>query len=228
MVFHCLTTPSEVVIEDERVIGVKLTAMRQTEMDAKGRRGVEPIPDTETFLACDWVIAAIGQVVDENVLRPEEGIELDRWNCIKVDPDTLESSRAGVFAGGDCVLGPLTLVNALDHGERAALSIRDYLLNGRTQVRPEQRLQKFLARNRLLYDQPLDHAPLAKARACVPELEADERIKGFDEVDGTLAKETAYEEASRCLRCYRLYSVVTEKHLPRELPAAHNETILAE
>ena len=220
IVFHCLTTPSEVVIEDERVIGVKLTTMRQTEMDAKGRRGVEPIPDTETFLACDWVIAAIGQVVDENVLRPEEGIELDRWNCIKVDPDTLESSRAGVFAGGDCVLGPLTLVNALDHGERAALSIRDYLLNGRTQVRPEQRLQKFLARNRLLYDQPLDHAPLAKARACVPELEADERIKGFDEVDGTLAKEAAYEEASRCLRCYRLYSVVTEKAMKGGQPHA--------
>ncbi|MFT3960789.1 FAD-dependent oxidoreductase [Propionivibrio sp.] len=221
IVFHCLTTPSEVVIEDDRVIGVKLAAMRQTELDAKGRRGVEPIPDAETFMACDWLIAAIGQVVDENVLHPGEGIELDRWNCVKVDADTLETSRPGVFAGGDCVLGPLTLVNALDHGERAAASIRDYLLSGRTHVRPEQRLQKFLARNRLLADQPLDHAPLARPRAGVPELPADARVRCFDEVDGVIAKETAYEEAGRCLRCYRLYSLVTEKALHGAAHAAH-------
>ena len=100
-----------------------------------------------------------------------------------------------------------------DHGERAAASIRDYLLSGRTHVRPEQRLQKFLARNKLLVDQCLEHAPLAKPRASVPELAADERIRSFEEVDGVITKETAYEEAGRCLRCYRLYSLVTEKAL---------------
>ena len=62
----------------------------------------------------------------------------------------------------------------------------------------------------------------------MPELAPEERVKSFVEVDQVISKQAAYEEAGRCLRCYRLYSVVTEKHLPRELPAAHNETILAE
>lgn len=227
IVFHCLTNPSELVIEDDRLIGVQLVNMRQTELDARGRRGVEPIPDSETFMSCDWLIAAVGQVVEEDVVSPDAGIELDRWNCVKADPDTLETSRPGVFAGGDCVLGPLTLVNALDHGERAAASIRDYLLHGRTHVPPERRVQKFIAANKLLADKCLEHPPLAKARARMPELPADERIRSFSEVDGTITKETAYEEASRCLRCYRLYSVVTEKPLRSGPVAAARTTTIA-
>lgn len=219
IVFHCLTNPSELVIEDDRLTGVKLVQMRQTEKDAKGRRNVEPIPDSETLLPCDWLIAAIGQVVDATVLKPEEGIELDRWNCIKVDSDTLQTTRKGVFAGGDCVLGPLTLVNALDHGERAAASIRAWLLDGEVRVSPERRMQNFLARNNLLASECLEHPPLKKARARVPELPADERIRSFAEVDGTIAKDVAYEEASRCLRCYRLYSVVIEKPLQHRVAA---------
>ncbi|MDR0577720.1 MAG: FAD-dependent oxidoreductase [Candidatus Accumulibacter sp.] len=216
VVFHCLSNPSELVVKGNRVAGVRLVAMRQTEVDARGRHGVEPIPDSETFMACDWVIAAIGQVVANDVLRPEEGIELDRWNWVMADPDTLETSRPGVFAGGDCVLGPqssMTLVNALDHGERAAASIRDYLLNGHTHVTAERHMQKFLANNHLLDDKRLERMPLEKPRAHVPELPVDERVRNFAEVDGVIAKETAYEEASRCLRCYRMYSLVTVKSL---------------
>lgn len=227
IIFHCLTNPSELVVEDDRLTGVRLVSMRQTELDARGRRGVEPIPDSGTFMPCDWLIAAVGQVVEENVLNADDGIELDRWNCIKVDPDTLETSRPGVFAGGDCVLGPLTLVNALDHGERAAASIRDCLLNGRTHVQPERRVQNFIAANKLLADKCLDHPPLAKARATMPELPADERIRSFAEVDGTIAKNEAYEEASRCLRCYRLYSLVTEKPLRHGHAAAARTTTIA-
>lgn len=216
IIFHCLTNPSGLVVENGKVVGLDLAQMRQTEMDAKGRRNVAPIAGSETFMACDLVVAAIGQQVDKNVLKPEEGIALDRWNCITVNPDTLESSRKGVFAGGDCVLGPLTLVNALDHGDRAAASIRDYLLTGEIHVKPALRMQKLLARNKLLSGECLKTAPLYRSRAHVPELDALERIKSFDEVDGVISKEVAYEEAKRCLRCYRLYSVVTEKSLKQE------------
>ena len=227
IIFHCLTNPSELVIDDDRLVGVKLLRTRQTDMDAKGRRNVEPIPESEEFMACDWVIAAIGQIVGDELVKPEEGIELDRWNCVKVDPDTLQSSRPAVFAGGDCVLGPLTLVNALDQGERAAASIRDYLLTGRTHVPPERRMQSFLARNKLLADECVAHPPLAKPRAKIPELPPDERIHSFDEVDGVISKEAAYEEAARCLRCYRLYSLVTEKPLPYGRAVAEQHKTIA-
>jgi len=211
--FHCLTNPSALVIENGQLTGINVVRMRQTELDAKGRRSVEAIPDSESFMRCDLLVAAIGQQVDKNVLLPAEGIVLDRWNCIKVNPDTLETSRRGVFAGGDCVLGPLTLVNALDHGERAAASIRDYLLTGQIHIKPALRMQKLLATNGLLAGECLEKPPINRPPATAPEQPPEERIHNFAEVEGVISKETAYAEANRCLRCYRLYSVVTEKSL---------------
>jgi formate dehydrogenase beta subunit len=228
IIFHCLTNPSGLVVENGKVVGVDLVSMRQTELDARGRRSVEPIPDSGFFMKCDLLVAAIGQQVDKAVLKPGEGIELDRWNCIPVNPDTLETSRKGVFAGGDCVLGPLTLVNALDHGDRAAGSIRDYVLYGHVRTKPERRMQNFLAKNKLFAGECLTVMPLHKKPVVAPELEAGERITHFGEVDGLISKEEAYEEASRCLRCYRLYSVVTEKPLRRETRAGHKESTFAE
>ena len=221
IVFHCLTNPSGVVVENGQVSGVELVSMRQTELDARGRRSVEALPDSAHFMRCDLLVAAIGQQVDEAALTPEDGIERDRWNCITVDPDTLETSRKGVFAGGDCVLGPLTLVNALDHGERAAAAIRDYLLHGEVLIRPERRMQNFLAKNNFFSGECLKTPPLHQDPVALPELDANERIKNFGEVDRVISKEEAYAEASRCLRCYRLYSIVTAKPLRREAQAAH-------
>ncbi|MEI7613340.1 MAG: FAD-dependent oxidoreductase [Betaproteobacteria bacterium] len=229
IIFHCLTNPTGLVVNNNRVEALELVKMRQTNQDAKGRRNVEAIPDSEYTMKCDLVVAAIGQQVERNVLKPGEGIELDRWNCIVVNPDTLESTRKGVFAGGDCVLGPLTLVNALDHGERAAASIIDYLLTGEAHIKPERRMQHLLADNHLLMDECLNTLPLHKTPASTPESEASERIKHFNEVDQLISKEIAYEEASRCLRCYRLYSVVTEQSLRKE--SAHldrKETLFQE
>jgi formate dehydrogenase beta subunit len=227
IIFHCLTNPSGLVIEDGKLTGVELVQMRQTELDSRGRRSVEAIPGTESVMKCDLLVAAIGQQVDKNVLRPEEGIVLDRWNCITVNPDTLETSRKGVFAGGDCVLGPLTLVNALDHGERAAASIRDYLLNGQIRISPARRMQKLLEKNKLLAGECLKTMPVHKAPAVMPELDPGERIKSFAEVDGVLSKDAAYEEAKRCLRCYRLYSVVTEKSLGQSAGADKKSLTIA-
>jgi formate dehydrogenase beta subunit len=228
VIVHCLTNPSGLVVDDGRVIGVDLVRMRQTELDARGRRSVEAIADSGSFMPCDLLVAAIGQQVDKAVLTPEEGIELDRWNCITVNPDTLETSRKGVFAGGDCVLGPLTLVNALDHGDRAAASIRDYLLNGEVQIKPARRMQNFLAKNKLFAGECLKTMPLHKDPASAPQLEASERIRHFGEVDGGISKEAAYAEANRCLRCYRLYSVVTEKPLRPEAHSGHKKPTFSE
>lgn len=228
IVFHCLTNPSGVVVEDGKVSAVDLVRMRQTELDSRGRRSVEAVPGSETFMPCDLLVAAIGQQVDKAVLKPDEGIETDRWNCITVDPDTLETSRRGVFAGGDCVLGPLTLVNALDHGDRAAASIRDYLLRGKAHVSPERRMQNFLAKNTLLSGECLKTTPLYRKPVALAELDSSERIKHFGEVDRVISKEEAYAEANRCLRCYRLYSIVTDKPLRAEVHAGHKESTFTE
>ena len=228
IIFHYLTNPTGLIVESNKVNGLELVKMRQTDSDAKGRRNVEAIPNSGFTMTCDLVVAAIGQTVERHVLKPGEGIELDRWNCVTVNPDTLESTRRGVFAGGDCVLGPLTLVHALDQGERAAASIIDYLLTGEVHIRPERRMQNFLLRNKLLADKCLSTLPLHKAPAVAPESDASTRVNSFDEVDQVITKEMAYEEASRCLRCYRLYSVVTEKKLSHESTAATHKELISQ
>lgn len=228
IIFDCLTNPSGLVVENGAVSGVNLVRMRQTELDSRGRRSVEALPDSAFFMRCDLLVAAIGQQVEAAVLTPEEGIERDRWNCITVDPDTLETSRQGVFAGGDCVLGPLTLVNALDHGERAAAAISDYLLHGQVRVSPERRMQNFLAKNDFFSGECLKTTPLHKDPVTLPELDASERIKHFGEVDRVISKEDAYAEADRCLRCYRLYAIVTDQPLRQESRAAHDKPAFTE
>lgn len=226
IIFHCLTNPSALVVENGRLVGMEVVQMRQTELDARGRRSVEAIPGSESLMKCDLLVAAIGQQVDKAVLSPDEGIELDRWNCVVVNPDTLETSRRGVFAGGDCVLGPLTLVNALDHGERAAASIRDYLLHGDVHVKPASYMQRFLARNKLLGNECLGKIPPRKPPAKVHELDAAARVGTFAEVETAMSKDEAYEEASRCLRCYRMYSVVTAKALILEGNGGYSSSTL--
>lgn len=227
VIFHCLVNPSALVIDNGKLQGVELVRMCRGERDATGRRSVEAIPGSEFFMCCDLLIAAIGQKVDEETLQADEGIERDRWHCVKVNPDTLETSRRGVFAGGDCVLGPQPLVNALDHGERAAASIRDYLLRGEIHLAPAFRMQKLLARNRLLDGECLNNPVRQRPRAPVPELDAAERITSFAEVDGVLTKDDAYEEARRCLRCYRIYSIVTAKALNGGHAIAHEPKLTA-
>jgi len=218
--FHFLSNPSHLIIENDIVVGVELLQMCQTERDARGRIGVEAVPGSEHALRCDLVIAAIGQQIDREVLCAEDGIVTDRWGCIQVDADTLQTSRDKVFAGGDCVLGPLTLIHAMDHGAKAAVSIRDYLLKGRTQISPEARMQKLLAKNRLLRSDKPTIAPIRIDRARVPELDAMERVKNFEEVEQGISKNAAYREAERCLRCYRVYSMVTRYPLAADMAAS--------
>lgn len=213
VVFHCLTNPSRLMSEDGVVCGVEVVQMRQTEMDAKGRRSVEAVDGSESVLKCSYVIAAIGQQVDRATLSEADGVATDRWGCIVADPDTLTTSREAVFAGGDCVLGPLTLIHAMDQGAKAAASITEYLKHGTCTVKPEQRMQRMLAASKLVAGECLDRELVGKDRFTMPELDVAARVNTFDEVEQVITQEEAYREADRCLRCYRLYSVITEAPL---------------
>lgn len=209
VVMHFLCNPSRLVVENGRVIGVDLVQMRQTDADEEGRRNVEAIAGTEAMLACTHVFAAIGQQIDRRSLALEDGIRVDRKGIIAVNPETLETSRPGVFAGGDCVLGALTLIHAMDHGSRAAAAICQYLEEGRVSPDPESRMQAVLANSHLLEGEVISIPQRLRLRASVPELEVEQRVGNFDEVELAISKGEAYHEAERCLRCYRLYSVVT-------------------
>ena len=214
VVFHFLANPSRILSEDEKVVGVELVDMEQTEPDARGRRGVKPVSGSEKTLPCRVAAAAIGQQVDQDALSPDDGVAVNKWGFVEANKVTLATSRAGVFAGGDCFLGPSTLIHAMANGLKAARSIDDYLHLGRVRFFPRSRMREIINKYKVLKQEWMDPPVEHKYRVPIPELDPEVRRKEFEEVEKTITPEEAYHEAERCLRCYRIYSVITESPIP--------------
>lgn len=127
--FLFLTIPLRFLGENGKVKAIECQRMELGEPDETGRRTPIPVPNSNFILPADTVVVAIGYSADEAVPKAAPGVETNRWNLIKVDPETKRTTRPGVFAGGDNVNGADLVVTALADGRRAALAIHEYLLN---------------------------------------------------------------------------------------------------
>ncbi|EEB73820.1 NAD(P)-binding protein [Thermococcus sp. AM4] len=206
------------IIGDGRVEEVELIKMRLGEPDSSGRRRPIPIEGSEFRVKADNVILAIGQYCDEEFLKGL-GIEARRGRAV-VDEITLQTNVPGVFAGGDLVLGPSTVIESIATGRRGALMI-DLYLRGRLEkarevlANPEKHIRE-LTEDRELYELLLDLRPYNHWRDVTEEdyretprrprvrpklLDPKERAKGFEEVEKTLSEREARSEASRCMSC---------------------------
>lgn len=214
VILHFLTAPTRVISENGRVTGVEVMDMRSTEPDASGRRGVAPIPGTERVMQCSLLIAAIGQQVQSGALQESDGIKMSKWNWIEINSSTLMTSREGVFAGGDCASGPSTLIHAMAHGLQAARNIDDWIQLNHVRFSPRSRMRRILNEHKMLTSDCVDIPVKLEYRVHHPELDPEVRKYMFEEVEHTISQEEAYHEARRCMRCYRIYQVVTEHPIP--------------
>jgi len=123
-----LVAPKKVVGKDGKATGLECVKMSLGEPDETGRRTPKPVEGSEFTLPFDTIILAIGESPNTDFLPRE--IELGEGNVILVDPFTMETSLSGVFAGGDCVSGPATVVEAIVAGKRAAVQIEQFLKAG--------------------------------------------------------------------------------------------------
>jgi heterodisulfide reductase subunit A len=160
------------------------------EPDASGRRRPIEIPGSEMVIPCERVLAAVGQSVDFTFL-PTDLSSIAGRDRLLVDEPTGMTSIAGIFAAGDAVSGPKTVVEAIGAGHRAAESIRHFLEEGRAGVR-EQKPER---RAPIEYELA-DPEPVRSVRFHVP-LTHD----GFAEVERAFTEEEAVAEARRCIRC---------------------------
>jgi glutamate synthase (NADPH/NADH) small chain len=113
--------------EDGRVRAVQCQKMALGEPDESGRRRPVPVPGSEFLIEADMVALAIGYNADPLIPKKTVGLDADRWALIKIDRETGQTSRKGVFAGGDNVNGADLVVTALADGRRAAIAIDKYL-----------------------------------------------------------------------------------------------------
>ena len=209
VIFHFLTNPSGLDVADGKLVGVRALNMRQGEPDASGRRSVSPIEGSEWTLPCQHLIAAIGQRVRAEDIPDAEGVTKGRNGVIAVD-ENFATSLDGVFAGGDCVSGPDTLINAMSQGERAARAIAARL-EGKDAFSPRLRMSALLKSSGLM-DDWRDWEP-SFPRQQAPALPVEDR-RSFAEVEDALSCDAARAEAERCLRCYRLFTVLTASPIP--------------
>jgi formate dehydrogenase beta subunit len=209
--FHYLSHPTRIVTEGGKVTGVELIKMRLGEPDAKGRKTVHPDEGTNWLLQTDNVVVAIGQEVDNRFLKGDEGIKINRYGLIEVNEDTRMTTRKGVFAGGDAVSGPATLIEAMSQGEKAAAAMDDYLDHGWVRFNPKNRMSQLLEQLKDIDEMGIRAPVHVEYRVTARELDPKVRKDLFEEVEKPITQEEAYREANRCMRCYRVYSVVTER-----------------
>ncbi|MFO7895068.1 MAG: NADH-ubiquinone oxidoreductase-F iron-sulfur binding region domain-containing protein [Longimicrobiales bacterium] len=196
VVLELLTSPAKIHTEGtgekERATAIELQRMELGAFDSSGRRRPTPIAGETVTLPAATVVRATGQqpVTDEGF--PETG----RGNRVEADRLTLATSLPGVFAGGDVVLGPATVVEAIGQGRRAAEAIERWLHPDLETPFP------WWAEREL--DVAFDaKAPISSAgRARPGKADPDERARSLtEEVEQTLSEQAAITEARRCLRC---------------------------
>ena len=167
-------------------------------VDASGRRKPVPVEGSEFTITADTIISAIGQQID-NLITDTAGIGTGQYGELMVNPVTLQSETAWLFAGGDCVTGTDTAIRAVEQGKRAAHAI-NLFLHGEMVVAPKVPFNSSYGAR--------DEAPLAfyqrkqpADRVAVPELPPSERKASFSEVVTGYTEALAREEAARCLQC---------------------------
>ena len=119
-----------------------------------------------------------------------------------------------MFAGGDCATGPTTLIGGLAHGERAAYSIDEYLSRGSVGFVPRFRMGQIIHDCKLLEDGRPEQPHRKMPREELPQIPVEKRECNFVEVDLGFTTEQAQREAARCMRCYRMYAIVTPRPIP--------------
>jgi len=192
-----LTAPKRVVAENGKLKGCEFVRMRLGEVDETGRRRPIPIEGSEFTVELDTLVVAIGEQPDTSFIQKESGLEISRRGTLVADPETFLTTRKGVFAGGDLITGPNTVVDAVASGKTAAESI-DKFLSGQ-EIRREYEITRPSE-----YIEPVELTEeelLEARRPSMPRLSPRERKSNFKEVEQGLTEEQAVKEARRCLRC---------------------------
>jgi NADH-quinone oxidoreductase subunit F len=193
IVLQPLVAPVEIVHDDAgKLVGVKCRPMTLGDYDSSGRRRPVAGRNADFVVECDQVIAAIGQWLDSAPLFDGIDVETTKKGWLKIDKEG-RTSADWIFAGGDAVTGPASVVGAIGAGEKAAVSI-DAHLTGANHAFWRRDVAVDTA-----FDPDAD--PEETPRAGVPVVAANVRVGSFDEVELSWAAEVAVAEARRCLRC---------------------------
>ena len=214
---HFLVAPLSIEGEDGKLKGLKCIHTRLTEPDSTGRRKPVPVEGSEFFIECDHIVPAIGQEPDLSFIDESSGVQVSKWNLLEINSANMMTNRDGVFAGGDAVTGPATVVEAVEAGKTAAHYITAYLKGEELPSKWEDdgvRIDD--------WSKVVETVPSAR-RATTPTSDPLKRRSNFQEVNLAFSEEEARKEAQRCLNCGACYrkcpqeAIIAEGMNPRRI-----------
>lgn len=195
--FLFLTSPTRILGDDGKTVSkIECIKMELGKADDSGRRRPIPIRDSEFTIDVDMVIPAISQAPDISFLPEEAQFEMTRWDRLAVNPITLMTNQPGIFAGGDFVTGPSSVIKAIAAGERAAIAIDKYL-QGVENLEESMKAEELPDISDLIDVSNVKKEVRRKAKT----IDLEKRLSGFDEVEMGFSEEEAIAEAERCLSC---------------------------
>jgi ferredoxin len=192
--------PKAFTHENGRLTGVIFAKVR-AERDADGRRNLVSTGEPDEHLPCDDVLVAVGQENAFPWVERDIGLEFDRRGMPKVDPKTMQSTRSGVFFGGDAAFGPKNIIWAVAHGHEAAISIHKLCSGEDIADRPPPMVNltsQKMGIHEWSYDNDISldrryRVPLREKAVALRDIRAEVEL-GFD-------PQLALAEAERCLNC---------------------------
>ena len=192
IILHPGFGPKRFVGKDGKLLGLECLKTKHV-FDENRRFNPAFYENSETQFDCDTVIMAIGQTTKLDFLSPADGVEVSPRGLIAVNPHSLMTSAAGIFAGGDCVFGPRLIIDSVGDGKRAAMGIDEFL---RGTKHPEPVIEVTELKRHAMPQEFMD-----LVRQAVPMLPLDRRT-GMTEVEVGYDEESAMVEAQRCLHCW--------------------------
>jgi NADH-quinone oxidoreductase subunit F len=195
--FHFLTVPVKVGGDNGRVSHLECLQAELGKPDASGRRRPIPMPDSNFLIEVGAVITAIGQQPDFQAFEHNIPFKITPRNLIVTGPSGVRTTVPDIFAGGDVVTGPATVVEAIAAGRQAAIEIDHYLSRAEGPA-PVFRAHK---RRKVPFLPISAEDKIAAHRTPMPMKDPDERKRVFDMVELGFTEAQAQKEAQRCLRC---------------------------
>lgn len=195
-----LAAPNNIVLGDNNHIkGLGIQMMELGKPDKSGRRRPIPIEGSESFLACDMIISAVGQKTNIDYLWDDLPVRMNKWGDIDINERTMETSAKGIFSGGDCVTGPATVIQAICGGRQAAESMDHYVTHGYAQL-PDGQYSCYMES----FEDLPKHEFAGRTKSPRVEIHSAEikaRKETFNEVEYAISADQAMTESGRCLSC---------------------------
>jgi formate dehydrogenase beta subunit len=206
-IFH--SAIEEIYDDGEKITKIKVNKFDLVPDPNGGRAQLIKQEDGDFYLDVDYLIPAVSQSLDLQILPEEWNIKMTSWSSIMTNGKDFMTSKEGVFAAGDCEYGPMTIVNAVGQAKRAASVISRYLYNGgKCTLSDDEIMEDHLSRLKVYNKKEkitgwMPNIPRQESQ----KLGVDERIDNNKEVNLGFTGAEAIAEAERCMRCYYISMV---------------------